>query len=162
MSGSELRERTCVVTGADSVMGKAIAVALASAGATVYEAHPNGAEDAEGLVRALLAREGGIDFLVVHSAGTSSQYAAEDGAAYRLTQALLPGLCPTGGQVVLVSSMVALTATTALTPLWNSLRRAVDPHGIRSVYVPARLQQPEDVASVVVGALTPAESGLAA
>jgi NADP-dependent 3-hydroxy acid dehydrogenase YdfG len=159
MSGVELRERTCVVTGADSVMGRAIAVALESAGATVYEADPNGAEDVEGLVRALLARKGGIDFLV-HSAGTSSQYAAEDWAAYQLAQALIPGLCAAGGQVVLVGSMLALTATTALTALRNSLRGAADPHGVRSVYVPARLQQPEDVASVVVRALTPAESGL--
>jgi NAD(P)-dependent dehydrogenase (short-subunit alcohol dehydrogenase family) len=155
MSGSELRERTCVVTGADSVMGRAIAAGLASAGATVYEADPNGAEDVEGLVQVLRARNGGLDFLV-HSAGTGSEYAAEDRAAYQLTQALLPGLCATGGQVVLVSSMVALTATTALTALWNSLRGPVNPHGVRvvSVYVPAGLQHPEDVASVVVGALT--------
>jgi NAD(P)-dependent dehydrogenase (short-subunit alcohol dehydrogenase family) len=149
-----LRERTCVVTNADSVVGRAIATSLASAGATVYEADANGAVDVDGLARDLLAREGGIDF-VVHGAATSAPQEAEVRAACQLTQALLPGLLQNRGQVVVVSSMVALTATTAPPALSNSVRRAVNPHGVPvvSVYAPARLARPEDVASVVVGAL---------
>jgi NAD(P)-dependent dehydrogenase (short-subunit alcohol dehydrogenase family) len=150
-----LQKRTCVVTGTDSVVGRAIATSLASAGATVYEADPNGAADVDGLARDLLAREEGIDF-VVHGAGTGSPRAAEVRAACRLTQALLPGLSRNRGQVVVLSSMVALTATMAPPALSNSLRQAVNPHGVPvvSVYAPARLELPEDVASVVLGALT--------
>jgi NAD(P)-dependent dehydrogenase (short-subunit alcohol dehydrogenase family) len=156
MSGSMLQERTCVITGADSVVGRAIAASLASAGATVYEADPNGAADVDGLVRDLLAREGGIDFLV-HGGG-GSQQEADVRAACLLAEALAPGLSRSRGQVVLVSSMNALTATTAPTALSNSLRRAVHPHGVpvMNVYAAARLEQPEAVASVVLGALTAA------
>jgi len=147
MTGLELRARTCVVAGAGSGAGRAIAVALESAGATVYEA----ADDVEGLARDVIAREGGIDFLV-HSS------AAEVQAAHQVTQAFIPGLCANRGQVVFVSSTAELTATTARTVLWNSLRRAVSPHGLRSlsVYASAATQRPEDVASAVLGALTPA------
>jgi NADP-dependent 3-hydroxy acid dehydrogenase YdfG len=153
MSRSDLRRRTCVVAGAGNGTAKAIAVALESAGATVYEA----ADDVEGLARDVIAREGGIDFLV-HSAGTSVQNAAEIQAAHELTQAFIPGLCANKGQVVFVSSTAELTATTSRTVLWNSLRRAVNPHGVRSVsvYAAAGMQRPEDVASAVLGALAPA------
>jgi NAD(P)-dependent dehydrogenase (short-subunit alcohol dehydrogenase family) len=153
MTGSELRERTFVVAGGGGGTGRAIAVALQSAGATVYEA----ADDVEGLARDVIAREGGIDFLV-HSAGMSAQNAAEIQAAHQVTEAFLPGLCANEGQVVFVSSTVELTATTARTVLWNSLRRAVNPRGLRSlsVYASAAMQRPEDVASAVLGALTPA------
>jgi hypothetical protein len=152
MSGLELGARTAVVTGAGSAMGRAIAIALASAGATVYEAGPDGAEEMAGLVRDLLAREGGID-LLVHTEDTSSQAGRAE-----VTEALLPGLSASNGQLVFVGSTLALTATTALTALRNSLRGAIDRHGVRviNVYAPARPQQPEDVASVVLGALTPA------
>ena len=146
MSRSDLRKRTCVVAGGGNGTAKAIAVALESAGATVYEA----ADDAEGLARDVLAREGGIDFLV-HS------NAAEVQAAHQVTEAFIPGLCANKGQVVFVSSTIELTATTARTVLWNSLRRAVSPHGLRSVsvYASAGMQRPEDVASAVLGALAP-------
>lgn len=149
MSGSELRDRTCVVTGARNGIGRAIAAALASAGATVYEADPAGNVDADGLANDLLEREGGID-LLVHSSGVA--------AADLLTAALLPGLRAKEGQVVLVDSTLALTATTALTALGNRLRRAAGNDGVRvvSVYAPERLREPEDVASVVLGALRPA------
>ncbi len=94
--GSDLQDRTCVVTGASSGIGRAIAVALASAGATVcavarrmdelkvtanssngagrfvlYRADLVGDNELERLSEALLAREGGVDVLV-HSAGTIS------------------------------------------------------------------------------------------
>lgn len=96
MHSSELQDRTCVVTGASSGIGRAIAVALASAGATVCAVarrrdelqatadRANGAgrfvlheadlvvdEQLAGLTRALVAREEGVDVLV-HSAGTIS------------------------------------------------------------------------------------------
>jgi len=43
-----------------------------------------------------------------------------------------------------------------LTASWNSLRRVLSPQGVRvmSVYAPGRLREPEDVASVVLRALT--------
>jgi len=96
MRSSELRDRTCVVTGASSGIGRAIAVALASAEATVCAVarrrdelqatadRSNGAgrfalyqtdlvvdEQLAALTQALLAREDGVDVLV-HSAGAIS------------------------------------------------------------------------------------------
>jgi NAD(P)-dependent dehydrogenase (short-subunit alcohol dehydrogenase family) len=155
MSGLELSERTCVVTGADSVVGRAIAATLASAGATVYDADASEAADVEGLARDLLAREGGIDFLV-YGADARSEEDADVRASCLLAEALVSGLSQNQGQVVLVSSMGALTASTAPTALSSRLRRAVHPHGVPvvNVYAPGRLRQPEYVASVVLGALT--------
>jgi len=102
MSSSELADRTCVVTGASSGIGRAIAIALASAGAHVCAVARRRseleatAERADGpgrfslhvadlvvddevaeLARALLAREGGVDVLV-HSAGAHSLGAVEN------------------------------------------------------------------------------------
>ena len=96
ISSSALGDRSCVVTGASSGIGRAIAVALASAGATVcavarrrveleatasrtngagrvalYEADLVVDEQVAGLAEVLGAREGGVDVLV-HSAGTIS------------------------------------------------------------------------------------------
>jgi NADP-dependent 3-hydroxy acid dehydrogenase YdfG len=96
MIGSGLQDQTCVVTGASSGIGRAVAVALASAGATVCAVarrkdelqatadRANGAgrfalypadlvdeEQLAALTSALRAREGGLDVLV-HSAGTIS------------------------------------------------------------------------------------------
>ena len=101
MSGSELAGKSCVVTGASSGIGRAIAVALASAGATVcavarradeleatgrqaggaghfvpYPTDLTNDEALSELVRGLLARDGGLDVLV-HCAGTWSYGAVE-------------------------------------------------------------------------------------
>jgi NADP-dependent 3-hydroxy acid dehydrogenase YdfG len=96
ISGSELQGQTSVVTGASSGIGRAIAVGLAAAGATVcavarrrnelevtanrangggqfalYEADLVDEEQVAGLAKALLARAAGVDVLV-HSAGAWS------------------------------------------------------------------------------------------
>jgi NADP-dependent 3-hydroxy acid dehydrogenase YdfG len=224
MSGPELQDRTCVVTGASSGIGRAIAIALASAGATVcavarrrdelevtasrangtgrfalYEVDLLAEEEPEQLAEALLSRGGGLDILV-HSAGTISigdletasvhdldrQYAANVRAPYVLTQALLPALRATQGQIVFINSTVGLAARAnvaqyaatkhALKAIADGLREEINPHGVRVVsvypgrtatplqatvhqiegkpYDPDRLMQPEDVASVVLNALT--------
>jgi NADP-dependent 3-hydroxy acid dehydrogenase YdfG len=224
MCASALQDNTCVVTGASSGIGRAIAVALASAGATVcavarrrgeleatasrsngtgrfalYRADLVDDEQVARLAKALLAREGGVD-VVVHSAGTIAlgdletapirdldrQYAANVRAPYLLTQALLPALRASEGQIVFINSTVGLTARAnvgqfaatqhALKAIADSLREEINPNGVRVVtvypgrtatarqarihaiegrpYAPERLMQPEDVASVVLNALT--------
>jgi NADP-dependent 3-hydroxy acid dehydrogenase YdfG len=221
---SELKDRTCLVTGASSGIGRAIALALASVGARVcavarrrdeleatanratgtgrfvfYEADLVGDGEPGRLAKALLSREDGVDVLV-HSAGTISlggvetasvrdldrQYAVNVRAPYLLTQALLPALRASEGQVVFINSTVGLAAKAnvaqyaatkhALKAIADSLREEINPHGVRVVsvypgrtatplqagihaiegkaYDPERLIQPEDVASVVLSALT--------
>ena len=223
MDSRGLRDCTCVVTGASSGIGRAIALALGSAGATVctvarrrdelkvtadrsngsgrfvlYAADLVDDDEVERLVHALLARDGGVDVLV-HSAGTISigdfetasvrdldrQYAANVRAPYLLTQALLPALRASRGQIVFVNSTAGLAATAqiaqyaatkhALKAIADSLREELNPHGVRVVsvypgrtatpmqaalhavedkpYVPERLMQAEDVASLVLSAL---------
>lgn len=96
MTGAQLLGRTCVVTGASSGIGRAIALALAAAGASVwvvgrrreeldatasradgsghvvaYDADLTDHRDLDALAETLLAGEGGVDVLV-HSAGTIS------------------------------------------------------------------------------------------
>jgi NADP-dependent 3-hydroxy acid dehydrogenase YdfG len=108
MPRAELRGQNCVVTGASSGIGQAIAVALASAGATVcavarrrhaleetasrangagefvlYETDLSREDDIEDLGRALLARGGGVDVLV-HGAGTWSHGAIETASVSEL------------------------------------------------------------------------------
>ena len=224
MSSPALQDRTCVVTGASSGIGRAIAIALASAGATVcgvarrgnelevtasrangngrfalYEADLGAEGEPERLAKALLSRGGVVDALV-HSAGTISigdletasvrdldrQYSVNVRAPYLLTQALLPALRASRGQIVFINSTVGLTARAnvaqyaatkhALKAIADSLREEINPQGVRVVsvypgrtatplqatiheiegkaYAPDRLMQPEDVASVVLNALT--------
>jgi NADP-dependent 3-hydroxy acid dehydrogenase YdfG len=224
MSSSELADRTCVVTGASSGIGRAIAVELASAGAHMCAVARRRseleatAERADGpgrfslhiadlvaddqvaaLVNALLASEGSVDVLV-HSDGAHSLgfvdtapvdefdrlYAANVRAPYMLTQALLPALRASQGQIVFVNSTAGLSARAnvsqfaatqhALRAVADSLREEINPDGVRVVsvypgrtatprqakihsiegkaYAPERLMQPEEVASVVLTALT--------
>jgi NADP-dependent 3-hydroxy acid dehydrogenase YdfG len=151
------------------------------------------------LAEALLGREGGVDVLV-HSAGAISlgdletapiddldrHYAANVRAPYLLTQALLPALRASRGQIVFVNSTAGFNARAnvgqfaatqhALKAIAESLREEINPHGVRVTsvypgrtatprqakihaiegkdYPPERLMQPDDVASVVLNALT--------
>lgn len=223
MSNAPLEAHNCVVTGASSGIGRAIAISLASAGATVcavarrtdelevtargangagemhlYKADLASDDDLERLATALLAREERVHVLV-HGAGTFSrgevqtapvvdldrQYATNVRAPYLLTQALLPALLTTEGQIVFINSTAGLAAREgvaqyaatkhALKAIADALRVEINPHGVRVVsvypgrtatpmqehvhelegkpYAPEHLMQPEDVASVVLGAL---------
>jgi NADP-dependent 3-hydroxy acid dehydrogenase YdfG len=178
-----LHDCRCVVTGASSGIGQAIAVALASAGAVVFgvarrteQLHATAAmcggpgrvipcpadlsvdEEISVLANGLRSRAGGID-VVVHCSGTYSrgpietspaddldrQYASNVRAPYLLTQALLPALRATQGQIVFINSTVVFAAAAqvgqfaatqhALRALADSLREEVNPDGIRVVSI---------------------------
>jgi NADP-dependent 3-hydroxy acid dehydrogenase YdfG len=180
---SQLEGQTCVVTGASSGIGRAIGVALASAGATVcavarrrheleatakcmngagrfalFEADLVVDEQVERLASDLLACSGCVDVLV-HSAGTISlgdvetasiadldrQYAANVRAPYLLTQALLPALRASGGQIIFINSTVGLAARAnvgqyaatqhALRAIADALREEINQHGVRVVSI---------------------------
>lgn len=145
-------------------------------------------------------RFGRLDILV-HSAGTiaegrmgesqledfDAQYQANVRAPYALTQAVLPLLKQSRGQIVFINSTVGLTAKRAgigqyaatqhaVKALAESLREELNPEGVRVIavypgrtatprqemlharagrpYCPELLLQPEDVAAVVINALT--------
>ena len=138
--------------------------------------------------------------ILIHSAGVISlgamesapveefdrQYHVNLRAPYLLTQALLPKLRTSQGQIVFINSLVGLNAKGAsgqysatkhaLKALADSLRQEVNPEGLRvlsvflgrtaspmqaavhrvegKTYAPELLVQPEDVASVVLNALS--------
>ena len=182
-TSSFLADRKCVVTGASGGIGRATAVALASAGATVcgvarrrhqlqataeltkgpgrVDPHPADLSvDAEvaALADELLACAGSVDVLV-HSAGTYArdpvciapiedfdrQYRINVRAPYLLTQALLPALRASKGQIIFINSTVVFApranvgqfAATkhALRSFADTLREEVNPDGIRVVSV---------------------------
>lgn len=187
----ELHNCRCVVTGASSGIGEAIAVALACAGATVfgvarredhlramaeafkgpgriapYPADLSDEADISLLADRLRGSTAGIDVLV-HSAGTYSRGAVETSSAddfdrqyvtnvrapYLLTQALLPALRASRGQVVFINSTVVFSASAnvgqfaatqhALRAFADTLREEVNADGIRvaSIY-PGRTATP--------------------
>ncbi len=148
---------------------------------------------------AQLAEVGRIDVLI-HSAGAiglgpiesapgeelDRQYRVNVRAPYLLTQALLPALKRSQGQIVFINSSAALNARAnvgqyaaskaALKAIADSLRDEVNADGVRvlsvypgrtaspmqaavhalegKVYKPERLMQPEDVAAIVINALS--------
>ena len=181
MSVSDLSGRSCLITGAGSGIGRAIALDLAAAGAdvtavgrrrsalegtteraqggriTIHPADLTVDEHLDELAGTFLAA--GLDVLV-HSAGAYAQGPLEQApvetldlqyrinvrAAYLLTQALLPALKASQGQIVFINSTVGLAARAnvaqyaatkhALKALADALRDEVNPAGVRvlSVY----------------------------
>jgi NADP-dependent 3-hydroxy acid dehydrogenase YdfG len=181
VSGHGLGGLACLVTGAGSGIGRAIALELAAAGADVHVAgrrrsalegtaglvrdgritvHPADLTDDEqlaGLARELL--EEGLDVLV-HSAGAYARgplelapvdaldrlYRVNVRAPFVLTQALLPALKASRGQIVFINSTAGLAAPAevgqyaaskhALKALADALRDEINPEGVRvlSVY----------------------------
>ena len=176
---SELQQSRCVVTGASGGIGRAIAVALATAGAMVfgvarrqdqlraiaesvespgritpYPADLSVQADISSLADRLHRDVKGVDILV-HSAGTYSrgpvetssphdfdrQYVTNVRAPYLLTQALLPMLRASRGQIVFINSTVVFAASAhvgqfaatqhALRAFVDALREEVNSDGIR-------------------------------
>ena len=126
-------------------------------GIAIHAADVTVDEDVDGLAQEFLTN--GLDVLV-HSAGAFSlgtfaqapvdeldlQYRTNVRAPYRLTQALLPALTASAGQIVFINSTVGLAARAnvsqfaatqhALKALADGLREEINPAGVRvlSVY----------------------------
>jgi NAD(P)-dependent dehydrogenase (short-subunit alcohol dehydrogenase family) len=140
-------------------LAETIAAAEPSAKAVPYQTDLTGEDSIPRLVGWLEREFGQVDVLV-HSAGvihhdpveTASaenfdlQYAANLRAPYLLTQALLPALTASQGQIVFINSSLGLTAKRpavgqfaatqhALRAVADSLREEVNPKGIRVLTV---------------------------
>src|SRR5262245_41212117 len=170
---TSLTGQACLVTGAGSGIGRAIAIELAAAGADVaavgrrqgaleetaraqsgrITVHPTDLTVDEQLA-SLASKFRGLDVLV-HCAGAYAQgpleqapveeldlqYRVNVRAPYRLTQALLPALKASQGQIVFINSTAGTTARAnvgqyaatkhALKALADSLRDEVNQSGVR-------------------------------
>jgi NAD(P)-dependent dehydrogenase (short-subunit alcohol dehydrogenase family) len=181
-----LAGRVAVITGAREGIGRAVAQALGSHGATVYAASRSAARlelagipelqafeadftddsSVEAWIERLSVAPGGLDFLI-HSAGSyinapvdqariedfDSQYRVNVRSPYRITQALLPRLKASRGQIVFVNSSACqggreglsqyAATKAALRAMADCLRQELNSFGIRvlSIY-PGRTATP--------------------
>lgn len=179
----DLRDRRALVTGATRDAGRATALALASAGATVVACHAEDDDTAESLARQLAetggdhrlvradvayadgvaaaanacrAHLGTVDVVVNVAGARTGVPLADLTAAELVARATLP-LLAASASVVNVGTVAS--GELGLAGLTRSLARELGPNGVRvNLVAAAPASRPEDVASVVLF-LASTESG---